>query len=143
MIGTTIKQSKHLIELGLDPETADMCIYVEKGNQPIPYTSDIQLSVENGIIPIPYKTIKLEERDKFQPMWSLDKLMKLMPGQIKYKGLYYELELNWYDERLYYVTYGNSISDSLHVVCADDYVDGCCEMIAWLLNENIIGCGLK
>lgn len=126
MIGTTKEQSKHLIELGLDPETADMCVHDE-----------------DGIQPFPYKSTPLNERNEFQPMWSLDKLMKLMPAQINYKGQFYELELSWYDERLYYKKYGHSVSDSLHAECADDYVDACCKMIAWLLNENVIGCGLK
>jgi hypothetical protein len=32
MIATTIEQSKHLLELGLDSKTADMCFEMYKGN---------------------------------------------------------------------------------------------------------------
>lgn len=65
MIATTIEQSKKLIELGLNADTADMYYY---NNDEIPQIiSDIKLLKEN-INP------------KFYTLaWSLSKLLELMP----------------------------------------------------------------
>ena len=71
-ITTTIEQSKHLLELGLDPNTADMNWF---GNEKIgvPYELDL----------LPYKKRSLHHH--CLPAWSLTALLEVMPKPDLYR----------------------------------------------------------
>lgn len=65
---TTIEQSKELLELGIDPKTADMAFLggESQGITTIGAMSEDELQ-------------KLRENDLFVPAWSLSALMQLLP----------------------------------------------------------------
>lgn len=72
MIATTIEQSKHLFELGLSPDSADMeYCYIDEFNNGLQVKSDINVEVDNrldrmfGVTHI--------------PTWSLSALLEVMP----------------------------------------------------------------
>lgn len=64
---TTIQQSKRLVELGLDPKTADLSHLQFGQHNPI-----LGYSEENAIF---YN----EHGDKYYPLWSLDALLRVIP----------------------------------------------------------------
>ena len=63
---TSIDQSKHLIDLGLNPETADMCWGIDEDT----------LQYNNNPYPLPWKDYTAKEF--YLPCWSLTALLKLM-----------------------------------------------------------------
>lgn len=72
---TTIEQSRKLIELGLDPESADMTYLL---------FSDGKYSIK----------VEIGERQKgesFLPAWSLSALLEVMPITITKDGMEYKL----------------------------------------------------
>lgn len=74
-IATTISQSRKLIELGLDPESADMTYLL---------FSDGKYSIK----------VEIGERQKgesFLPAWSLSALLEVMPITITKDGMEYKL----------------------------------------------------
>lgn len=64
---TSIEQSKHLIDLGLNPETADMCWGID----------DDTMKYNNNPYPLPWKDYTAKEF--YLPCWSLGALMDVMP----------------------------------------------------------------
>lgn len=62
-IATTIEQSKRLLELGLNPETADMHHFKQSG----------EFSIHLGFFIDTYKNIS----NWYQPAWSLHRLIEL------------------------------------------------------------------
>jgi len=62
MIATTIEQSKRLLELGLNPKTADMCFEMDKGN---------------WILNVGKKSAQVN-RGLAIPAWSLSALLEVM-----------------------------------------------------------------
>lgn len=110
-ICTDINQSKKLIELGLDVNTADML-----------WTYDFTVNDINGLNVIT-NIFKPEEKDI--PAWSLAALLDVLPkGKVliddihsnKYKVIGYNLDTDYYDEPL----------------------DAVFEMIVWLKENNKI-----
>ena len=78
MIATTIEQSKHLFELGLDPKTADMA-YICGAPESLNVVDDYYLK---------------DIHDEYDtPAWSLSALLEVMPTTIEIDGLRYDLEL--------------------------------------------------
>ena len=73
MIATTIEQSKHLLELGLDPKTADCNWNTTFGNW--------SLCIGKNKLPHAVSS------------WSLSALLEVMPTTIEIDGLRYDLEL--------------------------------------------------
>lgn len=70
MIATTIEQSKHLLELGLDPKTANMSYtYFDEGEP----TLDLTPYMLNSRMAI--------------PAWSLDALLEVMPKPDLYREI--------------------------------------------------------
>ena len=107
-ICTSVEQSRKLIELGIDTDTADML-----------WTYDFTVNDINGVNVIS-KYLKPEEKDI--PAWSLTALLKLMPKSMistpnplstNYCCRNVEFDIEFY---------------------ADNPVDAAFEMICWLKN---------
>lgn len=128
---TTIDQSRKLVELGLNPDTADMC-WTNHCYGPV------RSSMKSANMTIDdYK--KLLERfadsnsaDVFYPCWSLDALLEVMPieftlsrevikGEVKHRLSYIFEELN---EAGYFE--------------GESYVDASVEGVMWLLKNGYI-----
>jgi hypothetical protein len=76
MSATTVEQSKRLIELGLNPETADMihpCL-IARGEE-VMYDDPVP---KNSVLYAMHTS--LEEKEKSVPAWSSDRLLELMPA---------------------------------------------------------------
>ena len=69
-IATTIEQSKHLLELGLDPKTADMYYLPQVMNE-----GETLWPIDKGY--------DLDDAD--QPAWSLSALLEVMPKPDLYR----------------------------------------------------------
>lgn len=128
-ICTSIEQSKKLIELGIDVNTADMYY---------PNRTDIQYQ---DALPIGMKhSNSLLEQEI--PAWSLSALLKLNPFQIienNNRFAFYQVKgLNKQGEtyRFGYKTNNNSFlfETSWH----NDVIDATFEMICWLKENNKI-----
>ena len=143
---TTIEQSKKLMELGIDTDTADMCYkcIVED-----PY----------DLIVRPYSDWKeeyivlLRSGDaKVYPAWSLAALMNLLPSEFTEKGEYsettYRIDIRKYaltdNVDIYQIAYGNyrwhedgscSWSDMVNSGEREELIDAVFQMICWL-KEN-------
>lgn len=123
---TTIEQSKTLIKLGLDKNTADMVTVHQE-----PYeTSTEKFDGVHKVVFTPYKTYNNEWRHKHKhtpyfPTWSLSVLLELMPPIDNLKPMI-DLE-------------GNSIYYSGHnAPCTEGstLMDAAFEMICWLLKNK-------
>ena len=75
---TTREQSKHLFDIGLNPETADMCWGID----------DETLRYNCNPYPLPWKNYTAKEF--YIPVWSLTALLKLMEPIRKDSDMY-----NW------------------------------------------------
>lgn len=124
MIATTIEQSKHLLELGLDPKTADMCLCKTAQGTWVLY----------GYVPSEYDAHTI-------PAWSLSVLLEVMPADIKLDGIqyYFHLEKN---NGFYTVSYYFDDVDELYTlnttkVCEMPIV-AAYEMVCWLLEQGLI-----
>jgi hypothetical protein len=117
MTATTIEQSKHLFELGLDPNTADMNWW---GNEKIgdEYILDF----------IPYS--KKSVYYSCLPAWSLQALLEVMP---------IELEVGLLKTPISGEYFFSWWTDDHHM--GDDYkepIDAAYEMVHWLLENGYI-----
>lgn len=139
-ICTSIEQSKKLIELGIDINTADMFLAV------------------NGTIPVVSKYIDdglVTADDTAIPCWSLAALMKLLPSEFttenefgKYK---YEIKIRKYkftdNVDIYQIAYGNykwyedgshSWKDMINTGQKEELLDAAFEIVCWLKKEEYI-----
>ena len=114
-ICTSIEQSKKLLSLGLDPNTADMCYphFVRHGADTYNEIPEIAEDID-----YPYE----------MPCWSLAALLELMP---LYNGT--TPRLSWC-KGLYTCFYyqGKTISNS------NSLVDAAFEMVCWLIEQGHI-----
>ena len=85
-IATSVEQSKLLLELGIDPNTASMCRYMET-----PYITDdiIKCRAYSDVI-VRYSP---EKRDKISPAWTLGDLISILPNMIPIEGVKHLLEI--------------------------------------------------
>lgn len=135
---TDIKQSKKLVELGIDVNTADMW-----------YPPSL---IKYGVVnewwenPTIIKDIEhsILKKEYYVPCWSLSALLELMPKSIcikqsEHSGYFYFLEWQFAnDNSLRYVGHdGKCLIDiySDHDVKWKDSIDTAFEMICWL-KEN-------
>ena len=90
-ICTTKEQSKRLLELGLKPETADMCHFCSTNDDiENPYT---RMVVED------YIDITLEDNNKdVIPAWSLHRLIELGGFNVECKGLFWRVTGTYFSE---------------------------------------------
>lgn len=113
-ICTSLEQSKKLIELGIDINTADM-FYRNNG-------IDVKLMWEHNAPKVEY------------PCWSLAALLGIIPKHIEnYNVLRIDISDNdfaiWYDEM------GYGVNNDLPNITMESAIDACYEMIC-LLKEN-------
>lgn len=91
---TTIEQSKKLVKLGLNPNTANMC-YIQHFDE---YHNEVTFIEENPVLTYTIDVFDL-------PCWSLGVLINLMPSII-YKGKD-TFSLEMHKDALYHVCYEN------------------------------------
>lgn len=134
-ICTSLEQSKKLIELGIDINTADMC-----------------WCNENDVITIPY----IDATITYCPAWSLSALLGFIKSEICGENIYgktitYEVKFRKYkftdDLDLYQIAYGSikfdvdgqhSFKDMVNTGEKDNLIDAAFEMVVWLKeNEKI------
>lgn len=128
-ICTSLEQSKKLIELGIDVNTADMY-----------YEDDTSVEFGHGWHP------------QHIPCWSLAVLMNMLPSEFTEKGEYsettYKIDIRKYaltgDVDLYQIAYGNyhwyedgshTWSDMINTGEKEDLIDAAFQMVVWL-KEN-------
>lgn len=128
-ICTTIEQSKKLIELGVDVNTADLWYIPIKVNGVSGYELTFHNSLTRGIV----------------PAWSLAALLDLMPKVIsimvsEYAAYRYELEWQFANDNS--IRYVGSDRKCLIDIYSDhdddkwkDLIDAAFEMVCWL-KEN-------
>ena len=129
---TTVEQSKRLLELGLDPDTADMFY------NPV-------MDIDNGKcanfleIPecIPFKEIK-EHRELYMPAWSLEALLRCMPTGVDIKK-HYDMDL----DKVVYVcgkwdydgAYTFDEIPIMNTAMYENPVDAAFELTVWILEH--------
>ena len=136
-ICTSIEQSKKLIELGIDVNTADM-IY-----QPI-MDIDSMNNVGFATIPLcfPFNEVK-ECNVQYLPAWSLSALLELIPPYLGELGdgidfnFAKTINSKWYTA--HYIQLDNSgLATFSKTVIGDTSVDAAFEMVSYLLKEKVI-----
>lgn len=145
-ICTSIKQSKKLLDLGIDINTADLTVT----NYPLQDGSRFDFiccKLSNDIFP----SITDGKSEKI-PAWSLSALMNLLPSDFtevgKYSTTIYEIKIRKYNlienVNLYQIAYGNykfyedgnsCWKDMINTGEKEELLDAAFEMIVWL-KEN-------
>ena len=124
---TTIEQSKHLAELGLDPSTADMCYSPE----------DLEYQDKYTALPrvIGFKLLPGEF-----PCWSLTALLELMPVCINDDNyfLVIEKDATYLDEPIWRVSYEHFIKEDKNVERCASLINAAFEMVCWLIEQGHI-----
>ena len=121
-ICTSIEQSKKLIELGIDRNTADML-----------WTYDFTVNDINGLNVIS-TYLKPEENDI--PAWSLASLLKLMPTDDKKDEYYVDTESH---SDYHTVSYRNCWDGCIHSEYSEEsLLDAAFKMVVWLLENKKI-----
>ena len=144
-ICTDIKQTKKLIELGIDIGTADMTVAnypLQDGNR----FYFICCKLPNDEFP----SITDGESEKI-PAWSLSALLDLMPSEFAVEGKFgtftYKVHIRKYkfneDADLYQIAYGNygnsgSWHDMINTGEHESLLDAAFDMICWLLENKKI-----
>lgn len=137
---TTIEQSKKLVELGLNPDTADMF-----------YSRRPTGKSEYSVFPDFKPEGRLEVFTKVDlPCWSLGALMDLLPPSIQTgEGMQnqYEIDIRKYwgnEENMYQIAYGNDrgLSEEWHDMINTGEKESLCDVafdiICWLLENGYI-----
>lgn len=139
-ICTSIEQSKKLIELGIDVNSADMhWQYIEEDNGQLQWF----------YLP---KDFSINENESI-PAWSLSVLLKLLPSEFEETGSFgtfkYKIDIRKYkstDEMdVYQIAYGNYLignsmgwKDMINTGWREDLLDAAFEMICWLKENDKI-----
>lgn len=143
-IATTIEQSRRLMELGIDINTADMFYACDKNTAGEDYFSQTPSTREM------VTHFGLFKNDL--PSWSLSALMKLLPSEFTTEndlGIFkYEIKIRKYkftnDVDLYQIAYGNhkwyedgshSWKDMINTGEKEELFDAAFDMVCWL-KEN-------
>lgn len=118
-ICTSIEQSKHLLELGLDPETADMWYTLSEDE-------------ELKILSINKETLR---GNKFVPAWSLSALLDLIPHTM-FTGI--KFDLNNYSDNLnvWTASYSEKDSETGIIRLKATPIDAIYEIVVWLLKNK-------
>ena len=142
-ICTSQEQSKKLIELGIDVNTADMFWDTLSGKNQ-------EAQVDNHHLVDEY------DDEHRVPAWSLSALMDLLPSEFTEVGEYsettYKIDIRKYaltdDVDIYQIAYGNyrwyddgscSWSDLINTGEKEEIIDAVFQMVVWLLeNEKLI-----
>lgn len=136
MICTTVKQSEKLLELGLKPKTADMCLtWVNNQWNEVVGNADeirhIQIcnAEDNGYDPQDVKVV---------PAWSLPALLELMPEHIAINGeMSYCLRMKKTPGGYGFIYDGRIPTDS-QVAIGMYPLEAAYNMVVWLLENGRI-----
>ena len=153
-ICTDIRQSKKLIELGIDVKTADMHYmyrHWEIDENTIGSQSDASIGFDSDF----YCGADNSKTYHYIPAWSLTALMNLLPSEFtevgKYSTTIYKIDIRKYkftDEvDLHQIAYGSykwhedgnsSWKDMINTGEKEDLLDAAFEMICWLKENDKI-----
>lgn len=122
---TSIKQSKHLLSLGMNPDTADM-VWIPLNWQ----LTEYYVEVKQDGINTPKNPI---------PCWSLGALIDIMPSMI-YKGRE-TFTLEVHKDALYHVCYRSHCHLDETWFSKENLLDAAFEMVVWLIENNYINKG--
>jgi hypothetical protein len=130
-IATTIVQSKHLLELGLDPNTADMFWK---------YSASLGNTDINGRIAVSYHdNLFVGKCDGAIPAWSLSALLEVMPMNINDYDLYITKHKYVDGGYAYNIEYNRGFTISvLHKETNRNVITAAFEMVKWLLEQKIL-----
>jgi len=147
MICTTIEQSRRLLELGLDPKTADMH-YVRK------ITDFMGNNIENPKWSVPkygsptskHASYIVQNFTSFEilPAWSLSALLKVMPKGTNetyhlFSSMMSDQLGSWVcDRSKYYMDADGHNKNDYECVKSNSPVTAAYEMVCWLLEQGII-----
>lgn len=123
---TTIEQSKKLVKLGLNFNTADMC-YIQHFDESY---NEVTFIEENPILTHTIDAIDL-------PCWSLGALIDIMPSVI-YKSAECAASLSIYKNSMYHVSYRTSSGIDETWFSKESLIDAAFEMVCWLIENNYI-----
>jgi len=120
---TSIEQSKKLLELGLDPNTADMEYLLHRDDG-------------STVLGSPFIKDDLAERGEervfdYLPCWSVGALIDAMP-MIKYKDYPKEYPILRHWDGYQFDTYAHATQ------YYDNLIEAAYEMVIWLLKNNYI-----
>ena len=116
-ICTSIEQSKKLLELGIDVNTADM-FYRDNG-------IDVKLMWEH-----------LSDVEVTSPAWSLTALLDVLPKEINVLGTIYSINIHTKNEK-WFIDYICNNEEFVGVY-SNIFVDACYEMIIRLHEQKIL-----
>lgn len=122
-ICTSIEQSKKLIELGIDVNTADMfwdTAEPDKRKKPLVGLSEYY-DMEHWIV----------------PAWSLSALLKFIPKHIKNVNVL-RIDIDEKDFSIWYDEIGCGVNIELPDITMENPVDACVEMIIRLHELNLL-----
>ena len=134
---TTIEQSKKLVELGLNPDTADMC------------WTNHNYGVMRSTMRVSSRTIKeykelltrfadLTSIDVFYPCWSLGALLELMPISIEeVKGHKVDLILGRPKDKWCLAYFDWTGLQHGHSATGDIPIEAAYNMVCWLLENGV------
>ena len=117
-IATTIEQSRHLLELGLDPKTADMCWEMEKGN---------------WILNVGRKSAQVN-RGFAIPAWSVSALLEVIKGVFAYTTI----AISGASKGFNFIRCKDLNYIWTHDVNADSPIGAAYEMVCLLLKQGLI-----
>jgi len=121
MIATTIEQSKHLLELGLNPKTADMT-----------YVQDLLAGLKYG----DYKLHAGDWRGCYGQghvrAWSLSAMLELMPKFIQKNRISADFNIRAHGQ-LWNVGYY-----CIEVKFSEDIIEAAYSLLCWLIENNFI-----
>lgn len=121
-ICTDIEQSRKLIELGIDANTADML-----------WTYDFTVNDINGLNVIS-KHLKPEENDI--PAWSLSALLDMLDYEVvdeEGESRYLKIDK---DDIEYQIRYEDRWNSGIETKWYDNLLDAAFEMVVWLKENN-------
>lgn len=129
---TTIEQSKELVELGLNPDSADMVIVKDN-------TYCNALSAFNGVT-LCQNYNEIKDKTNYIPCWSLGALLKVMPISIE-EAKEHKLELLF--GKLHKEKWGCSYFDWAEMqhgpfTVNDTPLEAAYTMVCWLLKNGYI-----
>lgn len=117
-ISTSIEQSKRLLELGIDFDTADMMWIIDGVNNPYIAVTDINENLHDT------------------PAWSLYALLKLIPNKDKADEYYVNTESHL---DCHVVSYVNCWDGYIHSEYSkESLLDAAFEMVVWLKQNKYI-----
>ena len=131
-IATTIEQSKRLLELGLNPDTADL-VY---SNASLPYDKDVFQLVCRDYHAL-NESVNFEISPfTFIPAWSLHRLIDLCTEYINidgYQDTTYWFTMHKLDNK---IIYENDYNRWLYLGDGDNLFDTLIDCIDWLIKEG-------